>query len=405
MSGRRFCGIRQTFCGRSGYNSAMKTQRLPRFFLLLAGFGLLFQAAFAAPGLVPAPPRLAAKAWLLTDYHSGRVLAEHNADERVEPASLTKMMTAYVVLSEIEKGTIGENDAVLVSEKAWRMQGSKMFIEVGKRVPVHELLKGLVIQSGNDASVALAEHVAGSEDAFVDLMSLYAKRLGLTHTHFANATGWPDPDHYTTARDLALLAAALIRDFPEHYELYREKEYTWNNIRQFNRNRLLWMDDRVDGVKTGHTESAGYCLVASAAQGDMRLISVVLGTASDNARASASRKLLNYGFRFYETFLLHKADEPLTEMRIWKGEQEMLPLGLAEDLYITIPRGQRKKVKASMTVEQQLVAPARKGQPYGEVTIRLGDEVLAEKPLVALQDVPEGSLWRKLVDSVLLMFK
>jgi len=383
----------------------MKTKRLPRFSLLFVAFGLLFQAALAAPGLVPAPPRLSAKAWLLTDYHSGRVLAEHNADERVEPASLTKMMTAYVVLSEMEKGTIGENDAVLVSEKAWRMQGSKMFIEVGKRVAVHELLKGMVIQSGNDASVALAEHVAGSEDAFVDLMNLYARRLGLTQTHFANATGWPNPDHYTTARDLARLAAALIRDFPDHYELYKEKEYTWNNIRQFNRNRLLWMDDRIDGVKTGHTESAGYCLVASAAQGDMRLISVVLGTASDNARASASRKLLNYGFRFYETFLLHKADEPLTEMRIWKGEQEMLPLGLAEDLYITIPRGQRKKVKASMTVQQQLVAPARKGQPYGEVTIKLGDEILAEKPLVALQDVPEGNLWRTLVDSVLLMFE
>ena len=383
----------------------MKTKRMPRFFLLLVGSFLLLQSALAAPGLVPAPPRIAAKAWLLTDFHSGRVLAEHNADERVEPASLTKMMTAYVVLSELEKGTIGENDEVLVSEKAWRMQGSKMFIEVGKRVPVHELLKGMVIQSGNDASVALAEHVAGSEDAFVDLMNLYAKRLGLTHTHFANATGWPHPDHYTTARDLAKLAAALIRDFPEHYDLYKEKEYTWNNIRQFNRNRLLWMDERVDGVKTGHTESAGYCLVASAAQGDMRLISVVLGTASDNARASASRKLLNYGFRFYETFLLHKADEPLTEMRIWKGEQEMLPLGLAEDLYITIPRGQRKKVKASMTVQQQLVAPARKGQPYGEVTIKLGDEILAQKPLVALQDVPEGSLWRTLVDSVLLMFE
>ena len=383
----------------------MKTKRMPRFFLLLVGSFLLLQSALAAPGLVPAPPRIAAKAWLLTDFHSGRVLAEHNADERVEPASLTKMMTAYVVLSELEKGTIGENDEVLVSEKAWRMQGSKMFIEVGKRVPVHELLKGMVIQSGNDASVALAEHVAGSEDAFVDLMNLYAKRLGLTHTHFANATGWPHPDHYTTARDLAKLAAALIRDFPEHYDLYKEKEYTWNNIRQFNRNRLLWLDERVDGVKTGHTESAGYCLVASAAQDDMRLISVVLGTPSDSARASASRKLLNYGFRFYETFLLHKADEPLTEMRIWKGEQEMLPLGLAEDLYITIPRGQRKKVKASMTVQQQLVAPARKGQPYGEVTIKLGDEVLAEKPLVALQDVPEGSLWRTLVDSVLLMFE
>ncbi len=362
-------------------------------------------AVAAAPGLVPAPPKLAAKAWLLTDYHSGRVLAEHNADERVEPASLTKMMTAYVVLSEIEKGTIGEDDRVLVSEKAWRMKGSKMFIEVGKRVAVHDLLKGMVIQSGNDASVALAEHVAGSEDAFVDLMNLYAKRLGMTHTHFTNATGWPDPDHYTTARDLARVAAALIRDFPEHYALYKEKEFTWHNIRQFNRNRLLWIDERVDGIKTGHTESAGYCLVASAEQDGMRLISVVLGTASDKARASASRKLLNYGFRFFETVLLHKADEPLTEMRIWKGEKEMLPLGLAEDLYITIPRGQRKKVKARMSVDTQLMAPARRGEPHGEVVLTLGDTVIAKKPLVALEDVPEGGLWRTLVDSVLLLFE
>ncbi len=359
----------------------------------------------AAPGLVPAPPKLAAKAWLLTDYHSGQVLVEHNADEPVEPASLTKMMTAYVVLSEIEKGTISEDDSVPISEKAWRMQGSKMFIEVGKRVPLEALLKGMVIQSGNDASVALAEHVAGSEEAFVDLMNLYAKRLGMNHTHFANATGWPHADHYTTARDLARLAAALIRDFPEHYDLYKEKEYTWNNIRQFNRNRLLWIDERVDGIKTGHTESAGYCLVASAQQDDMRLISVVLGTASDKARATASRKLLNYGFRFYETFRLHQADAPLTEMRIWKGEKEMLPLGLAEDLWITIPRGQRKQVKASMTVDTQLMAPARKGEPHGEVVISLGDAVIARKPLVALEDVPEGGLWRTLVDSVLLLFE
>jgi len=374
---------------------------LPHFLFLL----LLPALAAAAPGLVPKPPALAAKAWLLTDYHSGQILAQHNADKRVEPASLTKMMTAYVVLSEIKKGTVSENDKVLVSERAWRMQGSKMFIEVGKRVPLHELLKGMVIQSGNDASVALAEHVAGSEDAFVDLMNLYARRLGLTHTHFANATGWPNPNHYTTARDLARLAAALIRDFPEHYALYKEKEYTWNHIRQFNRNRLLWIDKRVDGIKTGHTESAGYCLVASAKQDDMRLISVVLGTASDKARATTSRKLLNYGFRFYKTFLLHRADEPLTKMRIWKGAKEMLPLGLAEDLWITIPRGQRKQVKASMSVDTKLMAPARKGEPHGEVILRMGKTVIARKPLVALKDVPEGGLWHRLVDSVLLMFE
>jgi len=236
-------------------------------------------------------------------------------------------------------------------------------------------------------------------------MNQHARTLGMTGTNFTNSTGWPDPDHYTTPHDLAILSRALIHDFPEHYSWYQIKEYTYNNIRQFNRNRLLWLDERVDGIKTGHTESAGYCLVASAQQDDMRLISVVLGTDSENARAAASRKLLNYGFRFYETFLLHHAAEPLQNMRIWKGEQETLPLGLQDDLYITIPRGQRNKVKANMTLETTLVAPAKKGQAYGSVNIMLGDEELSQQPLVALEDVPEGGLWRQLVDTVMLMFQ
>jgi D-alanyl-D-alanine carboxypeptidase (penicillin-binding protein 5/6) len=341
----------------------------------------------------------------LIDHNSGQILAEHNSHQRVEPASLTKMMTTYIVLYEMRNGTISADDQVRVSEKAWRMKGSRMFIEVNHLVSVDELLKGMIIQSGNDATVALAEHVAGSEDAFVELMNQHAHTLGMTGTKFTNSTGWPDPDHYTTPHDLAILSQVLIRDFPEHYSWYRIKEYTYNNIRQFNRNRLLWLDDRVDGIKTGHTESAGFCLVASAQHDDMRLISVVLGTDSENARAAASRKLLNYGFRFYETFLLHHAEEPLQNMRIWKGEKETLPLGLQNDLYITIPRGQRNKVKANMTLESMLIAPAKKGQAYGNVNIMLGDKELSRQPLVALEDVPEGGLWRQLVDTVMLMFE
>ena len=368
-------------------------------------FLLTSSLALAAPTILPAPPSLAAKAWLLIDHNSGRVLVEHNSQLAVEPASLTKMMTTYAVLYAIRDASVSAEDKVRVSEKAWRMKGSRMFIEVNSLVSVDELLKGTIIQSGNDASVALAEHVAGSEDAFVQLMNQHAATLGMTGTHFTNSTGWPDENHYTTPRDLAILSRALIRDFPDHYSWYRTKEYTYNNIRQFNRNRLLWLDDRVDGIKTGHTESAGYCLVASAQQNDMRLISVVLGADSEKARATASRKLLNYGFRFYETFLLHHAKEPLQNMRIWKGETETVPLGLQQDLYITIPRGQRKKVKANMTVETMLVAPAQKGQTYGSVNIMLGEEELSTQPLVALEDVPEGGLWRQTVDSIKLMFK
>lgn len=367
-------------------------------------FFLLNSIVVAAPVIVPAPPSLSAKAWLLIDHNSGRVLVEHNSHQRVEPASLTKMMTAYVVLYAMRNGSISAEDRVRVSEKAWRMKGSRMFIEVNSLVSVDELLRGMIIQSGNDASVALAEHVAGNEGAFVDLMNQHARSLGMVETNFTNSTGWPDAEHYTTPHDLAILSRALIRDFPDHYTWYRIKEYTYNNIRQFNRNRLLWLDDKVDGIKTGHTESAGYCLVASARKDDMRLVSIILGTNSDNARASDSRKLLNYGFRFYETFLLHRANEPLENMRIWKGENETVPLGLQEDLYITIPRGQRKKVTANMTVETMLVAPAKKGQTYGSVNVMLGEEKLSQQPLVALEDVPEGGLWRKMVDNVKLMF-
>lgn len=379
----------------------MRKLLLPLIFFLFSSF---ISSAAAAPKLVPSAPSVPAKAYLLIDQMSGQVLAAKNENQRIEPASLTKLMTAYVVFYEIQAGGVNLEDEVRVSEKAWRMGGSRMFIEVNKMVSVEKLLKGMIIQSGNDASVALAEHVAGSEEAFVTLMNKHAQNLGLSGTQFMNSTGWPHKDHYSTAADLARLSSALIENFPDYYPWYKIKEYTFNNIRQFNRNRLLWLDERVDGLKTGHTESAGYCLITSAMQDNMRLVSVVVGTPSENARASASRALLNYGFRFYETFPLHKANEPLTTMRIWKGESETLPLGLDNVLYVTAPRGSRDKIKANMKVDTMIMAPAVKGQAYGSVNVMLGEETLATRPLIALNNIPEGGLWRTLVDNIILLF-
>jgi D-alanyl-D-alanine carboxypeptidase (penicillin-binding protein 5/6) len=373
--------------------------------LTIALFLTVAGVAQAVPSIIPSPPKLAATGYVLMDYQSGQVVAENNAEQRMEPASLTKMMTAYVVSHELQSGHIALTDMVRVSEKAWRMPGSRMFIEVGNEVSVEQLLKGLIIQSGNDSSVALAEHVAGSEDSFVPLMNAHAKTLGLNGTHFANSTGLPHPEHYTTPHDMARLAAAIIRDYPDHYEWYSEKSYTYNNIAQSNRNLLLFRDDSVDGLKTGHTESAGYCLVASARRDEMRLISVVMGTKSEKARAQESQKLLNYGFRFYETHRLYSAGQELKEMRIWKGESESLKLGLSDELYVTVPRGQYKDLNASLSVDKTITAPASRGQAFGSVSIRLEDQVVAERPLVALQDVPKGGLMQIIKDNVLLLFQ
>jgi D-alanyl-D-alanine carboxypeptidase (penicillin-binding protein 5/6) len=359
----------------------------------------------AAPSIIPSPPKLAATGYVLMDYQSGQIIAENNAEERMEPASLTKMMTAYVVSHELQSGHISLGDMVRISEKAWRMPGSRMFIEVGSQVSVEQLLKGLIIQSGNDASVALAEHVAGSEDSFVPLMNAHAKRLGLNNTHFANSTGLPHEDHYTTPHDMARLAAAIIRDFPDHYSWYSLKSYSYNNISQNNRNLLLFRDDSVDGLKTGHTETAGYCLVASAKREEMRLISVVMGTKSEKARAQESQKLLNYGFRFYETHLLYSTGQELKAMRIWKGESESLRLGLSDELYITVPRGRYKELKASLSVDKTITAPVSRGQVFGSVNIRLEDQVVAERPLVALQGVNKGGIAQIIKDNVLLLFQ
>ncbi len=359
----------------------------------------------AAAKPIPDPPAIDASSYILVDFDSGRVLAERDPDKPIEPASITKLMTAYLVDKAIADGDVALDEMVTISEKAWRMQGSKMFVEVGKRVSVEDLLKGLIIQSGNDASIALAEHVAGSEEAFVGYMNHQANLLGMSNTNFTNSTGWPDENHYSTARDIALLTRAVIRDFPETYRLYREKEYTFNDIRQFNRNRLLWRDETVDGVKTGHTESAGWCLVASARRGDMRLVSVVTGTESDKARTQASQALLNYGYRFYETHRLYRAEDILKTARIWYGEQEQVSMGVGKDIYITIPRGRYRDLDASMEIDSEIAAPVERGQQLGQVNIRLDDELIVSEQIVALQSVAEGSLFTRALDSIKLMFR
>lgn len=353
---------------------------------------------------IPDPPELAAKGFLLVEHNSGRVLADSNADERLEPASLTKIMTAYVVFRELAGGNLSLEDQVLISEKAWRTGGSKMFVEVGKRVVLEDLLRGMITQSGNDASVALAEHIAGSEGTFADLMNTHAERLGMKNSHFTNATGLPHEEHYTTARDMALVTAASIREFPRYYAWYSEKEFTYNNIKQPNRNRLLWRDDSVDGVKTGHTEAAGYCLVASAKRDDMRLTSVVMGSRGEEARAQASLSLLNYGFRFYETHKLYPGGEQVETLRVWMGDIEDLPVGPAEDVYVTIPRRKYEKLAARLVKNPDISAPVPKGSEVGYISIDLEGEEVRRVPLVALQDVAEGGLLHKAMDSILQLF-
>jgi D-alanyl-D-alanine carboxypeptidase (penicillin-binding protein 5/6) len=369
---------------------------------------LMFACAwqvFAAVDVVPAPPQIDATSYILLDANSGQILTTKDADKRIEPASLTKIMTAYVVEHEIARGTISMDDEVPISVKAWKMHGSRMFVREGTKVPLRKLMLGMIVQSGNDASVALAEYTAGSEDSFVTLMNQYAKRLGMKNTHFANCTGWPHKNHYSTAHDLAILTRALIHEFPKQYAMYKIKDFTYNNIHQSNRNRLLWVDDRVDGVKTGHTESAGYCLIASAKDKDMRLISVVTGTDSERARESSSRKLLGYGFRFYESHKLYDAHQALTQWDVWKGAKDQVPLGLDRSLYVTIPRGRRGDINAQMNVNARITAPVTKGADYGTVKIRLGDDTLVERPLVALEEVPVGGLWTRMIDSIVLLFK
>ena len=375
-------------------------KKITLFILLIS-----FSSVFAATTPVPSPPKLSAKSFLLIDFNSGRVLAEKNADKQIEPASITKMMTAYVIYKELEAGRLSLDEEVLISKKAWRMKGSKMFIEVGKKITVKELLNGIIIQSGNDATVAMAEHIPGSETTFADYMNQHAQTLGMQNTNFVNSTGWPNKKHLTTARDIAILAKAIISEFPEHYALYSQKEFTFNGIKQYNRNKLLWRDNTIDGIKTGHTESAGYCLVSSAMRNDMRLIAVVLGTKSETLRASVSQSLMSYGFRFYESNELYAAGDALNTARVWKGERTDLTLGLMEDLHVTIPRGQYKRLDAVMEIQEKIEAPIEKGTELGVVRVMLEGKEILNKPLVALYSVDEGSLWQKTKDYVIQLFQ
>ncbi|MFC3608640.1 D-alanyl-D-alanine carboxypeptidase family protein [Stutzerimonas tarimensis] len=378
-------------------NISHAVQRLVLLVLLVAS-----PLASAATNAIPAAPQLAAKSFVLIEASSGEILVEENAHERLPPASLTKLMTAYIATLEVNRGRISEEDMVTVSEKAWRTGGSRMFIQVHTQVSVGDLLRGVIIQSGNDASVALAEHIAGSEDAFADMMNATAQRLGLTNTHFVNSTGLPHPDHYSSAYDMARLARAIIHDDPEHYALYAQKEFVWNNIKQPNRNLLLWRDNTVDGLKTGHTEEAGYCLVASAEREGMRLISSVFGTSSEQVRAAETQKLLTYGFRFFESRTFYRKGTELGQTRVWKGEAEQVSAGLARDLILTLPRGQVAKLQAEMVFDSQLIAPVESGDVVGRVEVKLGEEVVHASDLIALTPVEEGGIFRRLWDSLRL---
>ncbi len=365
---------------------------------------LLFLLTPGASFAVKAPT-VNASGYLLVDVESGQTLSESNADARLEPASLTKIMTAHVVFSEIKAGRIALQDMVLISEKAWKMQGSKMFIEVNKQVEVEKLLKGLIIQSGNDAAVALAEHVAGSEEAFAELMNKHAAQLGMNGTNFVNASGMPDENHYTTPRDIALVTESTILEYPEFYKWYAEKEYTYNKIKQPNRNRLLWQDETVDGVKTGHTAAAGYCLVSSAKRDGSRLIAVIMGTRSDSARVVESRKLLNWGFRFFETSTLFKQGDELKSVKIWKGEKDNLSVGVGDDVVIRYPRDMKDQLKAKISLSTPIEAPVSKGQKIGVINVMLQDDKLKTIPLIALEEVKEAGIFGWLVDTLLLWFE
>lgn len=353
-----------------------------------------------ATAAVPAPPALTSRSYVMLDAATGSVIVEQDADQPAEPASLTKLMTVYVALGEIAKGNLQENEMVRISEKAWRTGGSRMFLEVGTEVSVEDLLGGIIVQSGNDASVALAEHIAGSEEVFADMMNTEAARLGMTNTHFVNATGWPAADHLTSASDMARLGLATLRDFPDYYARYAEKEFSYNGIRQPNRNRLLWRDRSVDGLKTGHTESAGYCLVASALRDGQRLVTATMGAPSDEARFTDAQKLLNYGFRFYETTQLLGEGEVFERHRVYGGAQDTVAVGVAEQLLVTVPRGSRERLELTTTQVEPLDAPVSAGQAVGSLRVTLEGDLLTAVPLITLEPVAQGSLWQRLEDSV-----
>jgi serine-type D-Ala-D-Ala carboxypeptidase (penicillin-binding protein 5/6) len=366
---------------------------------------LLLASLSSAALAEPAPPALAARAWLLMDVTSGQLIASRNRDERVEPASLTKLMTAYVAFSAIKSKALAPGQTIKVSERAWHVSGSRMFIEPRKPVTVQELLHGMIVQSGNDACIALAEAIAGTEAAFVERMNREAARIGMKNTHFVNASGLPDANHYSTTSDLALLASVLIRDFPEYYKLYSEREYRYNDITQLNRNRLLWLDPNVDGMKTGHTDSAGYCLIASARRGERRLVSVLIGAESERLRTQESQKLLNFGFQAYDGLRLYEKDQEIGKLAVWKGSERQLRAGAASNLYVTVPRGSAEKLQAVLISEQPLVAPLLQGQRVATLRISLEGKPVGNYPVVALENVVPANIFQRAWDSVALWFR
>jgi serine-type D-Ala-D-Ala carboxypeptidase (penicillin-binding protein 5/6) len=366
---------------------------------------LLPSALLAQQTAVPNPPPIAAKAYVLSDFNSSQPLVAHNPDQRIEPASLTKLMTAYLTFAALRQKTLKTDQVVPVSTRAWKSEGSRMFIEPNKPVTVEELIKGMIVQSGNDACVALAEAIAGSEDVFAQMMTREAQRLGMKNTNFVNSTGLPHSQHYTTASDLNLLAGALIRDFPEYYPYYSLKEYRYNNITQANRNRLLWVDPTIDGMKTGHTDNAGYCLVTSARRGQRRLVSILLGAPSESMRATESQKLLNFGFQFYDTAKLYEKNKPVSTIQVWKGSANTLKAGFVQDLYLSVPRGASEKLKATVETQQPLLAPIAVGQKVGVLRVELDGKPYGEFPVLALEEIPLAGIMGRGWDSLRLLFK
>ena len=370
-------------------------------FAAVMSHGTAVQAQVA----IPQPPPVDAESYILLDFHSQQIIAEKDAHMPVEPASITKLMTSYVAFNELERGNMALDDEVLISERAWRTGGSRMFVQVNTRVDVESLLKGIIIQSGNDASVAIAEYIAGTEEAFALLMNEYAKALGMKDTFYVNATGLPDPAQMTSAWDSALLARAIISEFPQFYDWYSEREYTYNEIRQHNRNRLLWRDPSVDGLKTGHTEAAGYCLVTSASRNDMRLISVVMGSSSEESRATSSQSLLNYGFRFYETYSLYTPDDVVATQQVWEGTSDEVELVLDEGVFVTVPRGRFDDISNTLALDGALVAPIEAGQVVGSLNVVLDDEVLAERAVLAKEPIEQAGFFGRTGDRLKLWWR
>lgn len=366
---------------------------------------LLFTSFYSnAQNLLPRPPQINVSSYILVEPVTGKVLAEFNADDQIEPASMTKVMTGYIAADQLHRNLVRADDEVLISTKAWKMEGSRMFIEAGKRVSFEDLIKGVVIQSGNDASVAIAEYLGGTEEGFVDIMNAYAQSLGLNNTLFENSTGLPSSNHFSSARDLSIISANLINNFPEHYALYKEKSFTFNDIRQLNRNRLLWRDDSVDGIKTGHTESAGFCLISSAARGSMRLIAVVAGANSEDERFNASQRLLEYGFRFFVTQNLLESNEEVRSADVWGGKKDNVSLGLAKDLIVTVPRAELPSLKIDYTFNNNIEAPISKGDILGSLSVKSGDTVIANANLVALEEVEPKGFFGRLISKIIMWF-